>query len=63
MTEATTTHNNKEIVKGASKGNSLPPLSNQFMTTGGNDLGASPLYVLYIEPIVGFDCKSEGDEE
>ena len=63
MAAAATSHNIKEIVKGTSKGNNLPPLGNQFMTIGLDEHGAPPLYVPYIEPICGFDCKFESNKE
>ena len=59
---AATNYNNEEIVKCASKRSNLPPLGNQFMTMRADEHGAPPLYVLYIEPICGFNCEFEVDE-
>ena len=57
------TNNDKEIVEGAGEGNNLPPLGDQFMTTGADEHGAPPLYVPYIKPIGGVDRDYEGEEE
>ena len=63
MAAAATTHNDKEIVEGASKGFNLPPLGNQYMTIGADGHGAPPLCVPYIESIAGFYFKFETKEE
>ena len=60
---AAPTNDDEEIVEGAGEGNNLPPLGDQFMTTGADEHGAPPLYVPYIEPIGGVDRDYEGDEE